>query len=72
MKFTPAFLYGQGVTGCVDVTLVITGEVRALCRLFMRTAESQYWTYTPANLTCGQRQTLDEEAFFTVIAPLLP
>ncbi|SUI81574.1 Uncharacterised protein [Serratia quinivorans] len=71
-EFTPVFLYGQGVTGCVDVTLVASQQTSALCRLFMRSAESQNWTYTPARKPGGQRVAFDEEAFFTVIAPLLP
>lgn len=72
VKFTPVFLYGQGVTGCVDVTLVASKQASALCRLFMRSAESPNWTYTPAREPGGQRVAFDEEAFFTVIAPLLP
>ncbi|MFP1867438.1 hypothetical protein [Lonsdalea quercina] len=72
VKFTPVFLYGQGVTGCVDVTLAAGEPASALCRLFMRSAESQSWTYTPAHNPGGQRVAFDEEAFFTVIAPLLP
>lgn len=72
VKFTPVFLYGQGVTGCVDVTLAAGEPASVLCRLFMRSVESQNWTYTAARKPDGQRMTFDEEAFFTVIAPLLP
>lgn len=71
IKFTPAFLYGQGVTGCVDVHLVVGGQNFDICRLFMRSAESAGWTYTRLSNFSGQRSTFDEEAFFTVISPLV-
>ncbi|PKH22392.1 hypothetical protein CIG19_13910 [Enterobacterales bacterium CwR94] len=72
VKFTPIYLYGQGVTGCVEVTLIADGKVSVLGRLFMRSAESQNWTYTSAHLAGQSRKTFDEEAFFTVIEPVLP
>lgn len=72
IKFTPLFLYGQGVTGCVEVSLIAGGQTSALCRLFMRSAESNAWTYTPASHPARPRAAFDEEAFFTVIAALLP
>lgn len=36
VKFIPVFLYGQGVTGCVEVTLYAEGSVTSVGRLFMR------------------------------------
>ncbi|MFP2488072.1 hypothetical protein [Enterobacter ludwigii] len=36
VKLTPVFLYGQGVTGCVEVTLHAEGCVISLGRLFIR------------------------------------
>ena len=36
VTFTPVFLYGQGVTGCVETSLCTQGRVTVLCRLFMR------------------------------------
>ncbi|EPY5345298.1 hypothetical protein ACXDSS_004474 [Klebsiella quasipneumoniae] len=72
VKFTPVFLYGQGVTGCVEVTLVIGGQSSALCRLFMRSAESAEWTYASVCKPAGLRVLFGEDAFFEVIAPVLP
>ncbi|MGR7525720.1 hypothetical protein ACU6ZM_16090 [Klebsiella aerogenes] len=72
VTFTPLFLYGQGVTGCVEVTLVAGGESSALCRLFMRSTESAGWTYSAIDPPGRQRATFDEDAFFEVITPLLP
>lgn len=72
VKFTPLFLYGQGVTGCVEVTLVAGGESSVLCRLFMRSTESSDWTYAFVNHSAGQRAAFGEDAFFEVITPLLP
>ncbi|MCX8955744.1 hypothetical protein [Erwinia psidii] len=72
VKFTPLFLYGQGVTGCVEVTLVADGQTACLCRLFMRSAESPGWTYTPVCKPCGLRAMFNEDAFFRVIESLLP
>ncbi|MCZ4060582.1 hypothetical protein O3W44_17955 [Pantoea sp. LMR881] len=35
VKFVPVFLYGQGVTGCVEATFHKGGHVTSLGRLFM-------------------------------------
>ncbi|MDX6019636.1 hypothetical protein SIL08_04925 [Scandinavium sp. V105_16] len=72
VKFTPVFLYGQGVTGCVEVTLVVGGQSSALCRLFMRSAKSAEWTYTSASKPASQRAVFDEDAFFAMVDALLP
>ncbi|GAA3897692.1 hypothetical protein GCM10022405_23660 [Gibbsiella dentisursi] len=72
VKFTPVFLYGQGVTGCVEATLVVGGQSSALGRLFMRSAESAEWTYTSACTPAGRRAVFDEDAFFVMVDALLP
>lgn len=72
IKFTPVFLYGQGVTGCVEATLIVGEQSSALCRLFMRSAESAEWTCTSACKPAGRRAAFDEDTFFAVIDALLP
>ncbi|QMR43055.1 hypothetical protein [Klebsiella aerogenes] len=72
VKFTPVFLYGQGVTGCVEVTLVGGGKSSVLCRLFMRSAERSDWSYAFINKSAGQRSSFGEDAFFAVLDALLP
>lgn len=69
--FTPLFLYGQGVTGCVEVTLVANGQTSSLARLFMRSTESREWTYKVMNQCGGRRTVFDEDAFFGVVESLL-
>jgi hypothetical protein len=36
VTFTPVFLYGQGVTGCVEAAFHTKGSISSLGRLFMR------------------------------------
>jgi hypothetical protein len=72
IRFTPIFLYGQGVTGCIEVCLTADGNIRPLYRLFMRSGEQDNWTWCPAGAQNGNLARFDEEAFFTMIAPLLP
>ncbi|EOZ6411915.1 hypothetical protein ACQUXI_000971 [Cronobacter turicensis] len=72
IRFTPIFLYGQGITGCIEVCLTIDGSVRPLYRLFMRRGEQDEWTWCPAGAQKGNPARFDEETFFTMIAPLLP
>jgi hypothetical protein len=72
IRFTPIFLYGQGVTGCVEVCLSTAGDIRPLYRLFMRSGEGEGWTCCPAGALSVNPSPFDEEAFFTMIAPLLP
>lgn len=69
IKFTPLFLYAQGVTGRVEVSLHAESTVTALGRLFMRAGHVKHWTFTQQN---GPVCTFDEEVFFDVIAGLLP
>jgi len=65
-------LYGQGVTGCIEVCLPADGNIRPLYRLFMRSGEQDNWTWCSAGMQNGNPARFDEEAFFTMIAPLLP
>jgi hypothetical protein len=67
IRFTPIYLYGQDVTGCIEVCLCTTGNIQPLYRLFMRRGGCDDWTWSPAG-TLNAKQ----EAFFTMIAPLLP
>ncbi|UAN30477.1 hypothetical protein [Enterobacter sp. JBIWA005] len=72
VKFTPVFLYGQSVTGCVDVTLHAEGGSTSLGRLFMRAGQFNDWrlTYPGASTLPGVH--FDEGAFFGLILSLLP
>lgn len=72
IRFTPIFLYGQGVTGCIEIYLAVDGAIRPLYRLFMRSGEQDNWTWCPAGTIGRNPVRFDEEAFFTMIAPLLP
>ncbi len=72
IRFTPIFLYGQGVTGCMEVCLATEGNIRPLYRLFMRSGVRDEWTWCPAGTQSENPARFDEEAFFTMIAPLLP
>ena len=68
----PVFLYGQGVTGCVEVTLHAEGCVRSLGRLFMRAGHLSDWTFLPAGTLLRSEQPFDENTFFGLILALLP
>lgn len=72
VKFTPVFLYGHGVAGCVEASLSDQGHISVLCRLFMRAGEVSHWTWRPANAPTGPGGAFDEDAFFEMIAGLLP
>ncbi|MCS2171801.1 hypothetical protein MUU46_15975 [Scandinavium sp. TWS1a] len=71
IKFTPVYLYGQGVTGCVEVSLWIEGRVTPQYRLFMRCSESINWTCSPAAIPGARRRAFSEDAFFEMITGLL-
>ena len=71
IKFTPAFLYGQSVTGCVDVTLYHEGNPQLIYRLFMRSSDGPFWTYSIHEGQAGHRHPFDEEVFFLMIGNLL-
>lgn len=72
IRFTPIFLYGQGVAGCTEVSLSIAGEIKPLYRLFMRCGHQDAWSWLPADQLSRQSNLFDEDAFFTMIEPLLP
>lgn len=72
VRLTPSFLYGQGVTGCVDVTLIADEQRAVLGRLFMRSAESTDWTCTTSLSAARNRIVMEEDTFFELITPLLP
>lgn len=72
VTFTPVFLYGQGVTGCMETSLCTQGRVTVLCRLFMRAGENRDWTWRPANPFTAQERAFGEELFFELIEGLLP
>lgn len=71
VKFMPIFLYGQGVTGCVEVTSHSGREVNSLGRLFMRSGNASDWTYNPSGTSSRFGQIFDENIFFGVILALL-
>lgn len=72
IKFMPVFLYGQGVTGCVETTFHAGGHVTSLGRLFMRTGNVSNWTFNPQSALSRPGNIFDEDAFFHLIASLLP
>ncbi|WP_438681794.1 hypothetical protein [Scandinavium sp.] len=72
IRFTPIFLYGQGVTGCVEVRLCAEDDSRPLYRLFMRSAGLDDWSGCPAGTPDSKPARFDEETFFAIISPLLP
>lgn len=71
VKFTPVFLYGQGVTGCVEATLCAEGTTTPLCRLFMRCAEHDSWTWRPVGWSTRPGEAFNEDVFFNVVEGLL-
>ncbi|HDH0696935.1 TPA: hypothetical protein PIP11_000627 [Klebsiella aerogenes] len=72
VKFVPAFLYGQGVTGCVEATIHNEGLVTPLGRLFMRSGTVNHWTFIPPGTLSPSGQGFDESTFFGLILALLP
>jgi len=72
VKFVPVFLYGQGVTGCVEVTFHDGVNVTSLGRLFMRSGTANNWTFTPPGTLSRPGQCFDESTFFSLILSLLP
>lgn len=72
VKFTPVFLYGQGVTGGVEVTLCCEGKITPLYRLFMRSSGDVGWSYSKYGDVAAPRAAFSEDAFFEMIGCLLP
>ena len=71
VKFTPVFLYGKGVTGCVEAIFHEGGHMTSLGRLFMRSGTVSDWTFTPPGALSCSRQQFDESTFFGLIIALL-
>ncbi len=72
IKFTPLFLYGHGVTGCVEITLHANGKASPLGRLFMRSGKTTSWSVMLNSDPSRSARIFDEEVFFSVIENLLP
>ncbi|HIE4239686.1 TPA: hypothetical protein ACXM6N_003105 [Serratia marcescens] len=72
VKFVPVFLYGQGVTGCVEATFHDGGHVTSLGRLFMRSGTVNKWTFNLPGALSPPGQGFDENTFFGLILSLLP
>lgn len=72
VKFTPVFLYGQGVTGGVEVTFCADGQITSLYRLFMRSSDNSCWSYSAYGSTASSRLAFSEDVFFDMIGSLLP
>jgi hypothetical protein len=72
VKFMPIFLYGQGVTGCVEITFHTGGVAISLGRLFMRAGNVSGWIFNPPGALPRTGQQFDESAFFGLILALLP
>lgn len=72
VAFTPVFLYGQGVTGCVDVRLQSIDRIVLLGRLFMRNGNVNVWTFTAPREVSRPGSLFDEATFFGLISGLLP
>lgn len=72
VKFVPVFLYGQGVTGCVETTFHHGTHMTSLGRLFMRSGTVNDWTFTPPGALLRTGQPFDERIFFGLILALLP
>ena len=72
VKFMPVFLYGQGVTGCVEATFHNGRHTTSLGRLFMRSGTVNNWTFIPPGTLSRPGQCFDESTFFSLILALLP
>jgi len=72
IKFMPLFLYGQGVTGCIEAISYSEGQVTPLGRLFMRSTSVSDWIFTSPTGLSRHGQSFDESTFFALILALLP
>jgi len=73
IKFMPIFLYGQGVTGCVEASAHTAGCITPLGRLSMRSGNIlNDWTFNPPDALSRKGQLFDEGTFFRLILALLP
>lgn len=71
VKFEPIFLYGQDVTGCVEVTFRDGVQMTPLGRLFMRSGSVNDWTITARGALPRSAKRFNENAFFSLIIALL-
>lgn len=72
VTFTPLFLYGPGVTGCVEATCYKEGQQISLGRLFMRSDILNDWSFTPPDALSHPGKRFDENTFFGLIIALVP
>lgn len=72
ITFTPVFLYGQGVTGCVETALHAGGVVTPQGRLFMRAGHVRDWTFSLPGGSSRPGEHFDEGTFFCLILAILP
>lgn len=70
IRFTPLFLYGHGVTGCMEASLHSQGKNSPLQRLFMRSDTHAGWVCIPQG-AAGGRIAFDEDVFFNMLTALL-
>lgn len=71
VKFTPVFLYGQGVTGCVETAFHDGRRMTSLGRLFMRSGCVSEWAFTPPGVLPRDGKIFDESDFFGLIIAIL-
>ena len=72
MKFLPIFLYGHGVTGCVEVMLHAGAKMAPQGRLWMRAGNARDWTFSPQSELSRSAAAFDEDGFFSLLAGILP
>lgn len=72
IRFTPLYLYGQQVTGCMEISLYSDGKIAPLYRLFMRSQNSKDWSCRASGGLPEFGSAFCEERFFEIIEPLLP
>ncbi|WP_330985508.1 MULTISPECIES: hypothetical protein [Enterobacterales] len=71
VEFTPVFLYGQGVTGCMEVIFCADRNSTSAYRLFMRSSENTRWTWGPTGPGWMPRCEFNEDVFFDMVSRLL-
>lgn len=72
IKWIPIFLYGQGITGCVEITLHAGERVTPLGRLFMHAGRLRVRMINQQSDASLHGHVFDEDIFFHLIAGLLP
>ena len=64
VKFVPAFLYGQGVTGCMETAFSDGALITPLGRLFMRSETVNNWTFAPPGVLSRPGRVLMRARFW--------